>query len=215
MLENWTSPEKYAMAINKYYDAPAKNEKINTPDKTNATLAAAVNLELKDDNADFPALMMGNFVLGGGFLNSRLATRIRQKEGISYGVGSYLRAGELDADGTFGSYAIYNPENSDKLMTAYNEELKKILTDGITAEELKDAKAGFLQSRSRNRSDDNYLVDKLSRYLVLDRPFAWDATQEQTIADLTPDKINTTMKKWLKPEKLVIVQAGDFQKKQN
>ncbi len=212
MLQNWNSTEKYAFATYKFYDAPAKNEKINTPDKTNATLAAGMNLELKDDNADYPALTMGNFILGGGFLNSRLATRIRQKEGISYGVGSFLRAGELDAEGSFGSYAIYNPENSEKLMAAYNEELNKILKDGVTASELKDAKDGFLQSRDRNRSDDNYLVEKLSRFIALDRQFKYDAAQDEVISKLTPEQVNAALKKWINPSKLVIVQAGDFKK---
>lgn len=45
-----------------------------------------MNLNLRDDDPDYPALILGNYILGGGFLNSRLATRIRQKEGISYGV---------------------------------------------------------------------------------------------------------------------------------
>jgi len=212
MLQNWTSPEKYTYAAGKFYDAPAKMEKINTPDKANAMLAAGINLELKDDNPDYPSLIMGNFILGGGFLNSRLATRIRQKEGISYGVGSWLQAGELDADGGFGSYAIYNPENSEKLVTAYKEEINKILKDGLTEEELADAKSGFLQSRSRNRSQDDYLVDRLSRYLVLDRSMKWDDDQEKVIDGLTTAQINSTMKKWINPEKLVIVQAGDFDK---
>jgi predicted Zn-dependent peptidase len=46
---------------------------------------------LRDDDPDYAALVMGNYIIGGGFLNSRLATRIRQKEGISYGVGSWLQ----------------------------------------------------------------------------------------------------------------------------
>ena len=212
ILQGWASPEKYTFAAGHFYEAPVKNEKIQTPDKTNATLAAGLNLDLRDDNPDFPSLIMGNFILGGGFLNSRLATRIRQKEGISYGVGSWLRAGEQDADGSFGSYAIYNPENSDKLVNAYHEELNRLLKDGVTDAELKDAKSGFLQSRSRNRSQDDYLVDKLSRYLTLNRMMKWDDEQEKTISGLTSAQINTAMKKWVNPSKIVMVQAGDFAK---
>jgi zinc protease len=211
-LQNWSSNEKYAYAMTKYYDAPAKNERINTPDKANATLVAGLNLELKDDNADYPSLIMGNFVLGGGFLNSRLSTRIRQKEGLSYGVSSWLQPGELDPSGYFGSYAIYNPENADKLMTAYHEEVDRLLKDGVTAEELKDAKSGFLSSRERSRSSDDYLIDKLTRYLVLDRSFKWDADLDQKITALSQEQINTSMRKWLKPEKIIFVQAGDFKK---
>jgi zinc protease len=211
-LQNWSSNEKFAYAQNKYYDAPAKLEKINTPDKANATLAAGMNLDLKDDNADYPSLIMGNFVLGGGFLNSRLSTRIRQKEGLSYGVSSWLVAGERDSEGNFGSYAIYNPENGEKVMSAYHEEVDRLLKDGITAEELKDAKSGFLQSRERNRSSDEYLLDRLTRWTIIDRTFKWDSEMETKINGLTTEQINASMRKWLKPDKLIFVQAGDFKK---
>lgn len=51
----------------------------------------------------------------GGFLNSRLGVRIRQKEGLSYGVGSFLQLSSWEQNGIFGSYAIYNPQNAAKL----------------------------------------------------------------------------------------------------
>ena len=215
ILANWNSPEKYTFAAGHYYDAAVKSEKINTPDKTNAMFVAGLNLDLKYDNNDFPSLIMGNFILGGGFLNSRLATRIRQKEGISYGVGSFLRAGDLDNDGSFGSFAIYNPENSEKLIAAYKEEIDRFVKDGLTESELKDAKSGYLQSQSRNRSDDKNLINKLSRYLVLDRSFKWEESQEKAIENLTVAQINSTIKKWIHPEKIIMVQAGDFEKKKN
>ena len=215
ILANWSSPEKYTYAESHYYDAPVKTEKINTPDKTNAVFLAGLNIQLKDDNTDYPALIMGNFILGGGFLNSRLATRIRQKEGLSYGVGSSLRAGDLDNNGSFGSFAIYNPENAEKLLTVYKEEIDRFIKDGLTENELKDAKSGYLLGRNRSRSDDNFLIDKLSRYLLFNRTFKYDEVQEKTIKALSVNQINTTIKKWIKPEKIVMVQAGDFDKKKN
>lgn len=210
ILANWTSAQKYERAADNYAKAVQKSEKIITPDKKNATMAARMNLTLKDDNADYPALVMGNYMLGGGFLNSRLATRIRQKEGISYGVGSWLRASSLDQSGEFGSYAIYNPENSTKLINAYNEELNKMITEGFTEAELKDAISGFIQSRGKNRSDDGYLVNRLNDYLNLDRTLLWDDSLDKTVSTLTPSTVNAAMKKWITPGDITIVQAGDF-----
>ncbi len=213
MLANWSSAEKYDRAKGIYFEAPMKEEKIETPDKTNATMAAALALKMRDDNTDYPALVMGNFMLGGGFLNSRLATRIRQKEGLSYGVGSYLQIGSQDEEGGFGSYAIYNPENSAKLITAYKEELDRMLKDGFTADELKDAKSGYLQSRSKNRSSDDYLANRLNDYLNLDRSIIWDTNLEKAVQVLTVEQVNTAVKKWIVPSKITIIQAGDFSKK--
>lgn len=210
ILANWTSAQKYERAADNYAKAVQKSEKIITPDKKNATMAARMNLTLKDDNADYPALVMGNYMLGGGFLNSRLATRIRQKEGISYGVGSWLRASSLDQSGEFGSYAIYNPENSTKLINAYNEELNKMISEGFTEAELKDAISGFIQSRGKNRSDDGYLVNRLNDYLNLNRTLLWDDSLDKTVSTLTPSTVNAAMKKWITPGDITIVQAGDF-----
>ena len=52
---------------------------------------------MKDDDPDYPALVMGNYVFGGGSLSSRLGDRVRQKEGLSYGVGSFFSADSLDS----------------------------------------------------------------------------------------------------------------------
>lgn len=215
MLANWTAPIKYARAKYPFFDVAPKSEKINTPDKANAMLLCGSNLELRDDDADYMAIVMGNYMLGGGFLNSRLAVRIRQKEGISYGVGSFLQADPIDKVGAFGSYAIYNPDNSDKLIAAYKEELDKMLKDGFTADELKDARSGYLQGQNVNRAQDRGLASKLSGNLFLNRTFKWDESNEKKVSSLTVEQVNAAMKKWITPSKITYVQAGDFERKKS
>ena len=212
ILAEWTSKMPYERAVSPFFDVPSVIRKINTPDKANAVMIAGVNLELRDDHPDYPALVMANYMLGGGFLNSRLAVRIRQKEGISYGVSSFLTADPLDKDGNFGTFAIYNPENSARLIAAYREELAKILTEGFAEAELKDAKNGWLQSRNVSRSQDRELVGRLSSYLFLDRTLEWDADFERRVSALTVTDVNAAVKRWIKPEVLSIVEAGDFEK---
>ena len=63
---------------------------IETPDKANSVYYASQQYALRDDDADYPALLMGNYVFGGGALSSRLGDRVRQRDGLSYGVGSGL-----------------------------------------------------------------------------------------------------------------------------
>ena len=53
---------------------------------------AGLVFRLKETDADYAALRLGNFLFGGGTLSSRLGNRIRQKEGLSYGVTSALSA---------------------------------------------------------------------------------------------------------------------------
>jgi zinc protease len=213
MLGNWTSAQKYERAKNPFFDVASKVEKINTPDKANANLMCGYNIELRDDDADYMSLIMGNYMLGGGFLNSRLATRIRQKEGISYGVGSWIAGSPLDKVGSFGSYAIYNPDNSEKLITAYKEEIEKMLKNGFTADEFKDARSGYLQGQNVNRAQDRTLASKLAQNLFLNRTLKWDEINEKKVSDMTVEQVNAAIKKWINPAKISYVQAGDFERK--
>lgn len=210
ILAGWTAPQPFERAPDKFFDVAAATRRIQTPDKANATLMAGVNLPLRDDDPDYPALVLANYMLGGGFLNSRLATRIRQKEGISYGVSSGLRADPLDKVGSFLTFAIYNPQNSARLLAAWREEIDRMLQQGFTEAELKDARAGWLQGRGVSRSQDRELVGKLASYLYLGRTLAWDAQLEQRVAALTVADVNAAVKRWIKPSQITVVEAGDF-----
>jgi zinc protease len=136
--------------------------------------------------------------------------RIRQQEGISYGVGSFLNAGALDESGAFGVFAIYNPENSTRLLSALREELAKVLNAGFSADELRDAQTGWLQGRNLSRSQDRELVGRLASYLYLDRTLEWDEDFEKRVAALSPEAIQAAFARWIKPQALSIIEAGDF-----
>jgi zinc protease len=213
MLGNWISPVGYTRAPVQFFRPVPQSKKINTPDKANAMMRAGFNLELNENDTDYPALLIGNYMLGGGFLNSRLAVRIRQKEGISYGVGSFIQADPFEKAGSFGSFAIYNPDNSQRLIDAYKDELDKVLKEGFKDDELKDAVKGWLQSRNVSRSQDRELVNRLNSYLFLGRTMKWDADLEDKVRSLTTAQVNETVRRWIKPENLTIIEAGDFERK--
>ena len=207
---NWTSPQSYTYITDPYQDVTPANKEIKTPDKKNAMYVAGLSLKIRDDNKDYPALIMGDFIFGGGFLNSRLASRIRQKEGLSYGVGSFIYASPKDESGAFTSYAIYNPDNKAKLETVWNEEIAKMLKDGFTEDELKQAKSGIIQYRQNGRASDAQLAGKLSSNLFLNRTMAWDKAVDEQLQKLTVADINNAMKKYVNPSKITYVKAGDF-----
>jgi len=135
----------FTRLVDTYQDRPVLRQSVETPDKESAVFAAGLRIPMRDDSADYPAMVLGNFMTGGGFLNSRLAVRIRQKEGLSYGVRSSFNASAFDSDAQFGSFAIYAPQNSERLVAAYQEEIAKIVEKGFTDEEIAEAKKGWLQ----------------------------------------------------------------------
>ncbi|MBN2242826.1 MAG: insulinase family protein [Acidobacteria bacterium] len=210
LFGSWESPGPYARIPDRFFDVPPVHLSIETPDKKNAMFLAGLNLKLRDDDPDFPALVLADYMLGGGFLNSRLAVRIRQKDGLSYGVGSQLSVDPLDEAGAWLMYAIAAPENTGQIETAFREEMARAFKDGFTVEEIEAAKAGYLQARQVNRAQDGSLCGKLASYLFLERTLEWDKAFEEKIRNLRPDQILSAMQRHLDMGKISIVEAGDF-----
>jgi zinc protease len=181
-----------------------------TPDKANAFYIAGVSLPAKDDAADAQALALANRVLGGGGLKSRLVDRLRQKEGISYGAGSFLQLNPYDANSTLGMFAIYAPQNLAKLKAGVSEEIARLVKDGVTEQELADAKSGILQGNMINRTQDGSLAGALSSQLYQGRTMKFVADNEAKIKAATVTDVNAAIAKYIDPAKLVHVYAGDF-----
>jgi zinc protease len=210
LFGNWPSPHGYTRVPSQYFDVPPVNRSIETPDKKNSMFLASLNLALQDDDPDFPALVLSNYMLGGGFLNSRLAVRIRQKEGLSYGVGSQFSASSLEKNANWLMYAYAAPQNVEKLEAVFMEEMNRAIRDGFSQEEIDTARSGYLQSRQNARADDGSLCGRLETYLFLDRTLAWDAELEKKIQSLTSEEVLAAMHRHLDLSKISIVKAGDF-----
>ena len=130
--------------------------------------------------------LMGNFVLGGGGLSSRIADRLRQKGGLSYTAMSMLQASPLERRANFMVLAIYNPDNVAKVVTGVDEELARLLRDGVKPDELEKAKTGYLQQQQVMRTTDAMLAASLAENLFVGRTMQFQADLEQKIQTLTP-----------------------------
>ena len=212
---DWESPVEFTRIGQVYQPVKPEEVKIETPDKANAWFVAVQTLPISQSHPDYPALVLGNYMLGGGFLNSRLATRIRQNDGLSYGVGSQLSASAIDDRGTFFSYAIYNPENREALEKAFREEIDKVRESGFTAEEIQAAKSGWKQNEAVSRAQDDSMASTLSNNAYLDRTMEWDKEMEERMMALTPEDINEAIEKYIDVDKMVLLRAGDFAKSES
>jgi len=169
-----------------------------------------MNLNLRDDDPDYPALLMANYMLGGGTLKSRLVDRIRQKEGLSYGVGSQFEVSVLDKSGSLRAYAIFAPQNLGRLETAFKEELERARKDGFTDDELRAAKSGWLQRRQVSRDRDGQVTKTLADYLFFNRTFNWDAALDNKVEAVTAVQAAAALRKYIDPAKLIVVTVGSF-----
>jgi zinc protease len=209
LLGDWKNPAPYARIAKHYFERPALEREFATPDKANAVLRAGLNLRLRDDHADFPALVLGNYLLGGTS-SARLPARIREKEGLSYSTYSWFSASPFDLVAEFQVSAIFAPQNKARVEQAVREELARALREGFSEQELADAKRGLLEARRLARTRDEALNARLAHYLFVERTFAWDIDFERRIAALTPGEVRDALRRHLDLARLAVTKAGDF-----
>ena len=210
---DWSAEAPYARVNRPYERLEAVRRDIETPDKSNAIMLAVQSIEMRDDHEDFPALSLADYILGGGFLNSRLATRIRQKDGLSYGVGSNFSAHPIDEAASFQAFAIFAPENADKVVTAFREEIARALESGFTAEEIEAAKSGVLEGFQNSRASDGTIAAQLNANLFFGRTMDFAAAQEAAIAALTPEAVHEALRRHVSLEAISVFRGGDFANK--
>jgi zinc protease len=213
LLADWKPKVPYDRVLREFKDIPAVDRSVSTPDKENAVFLARQNIALRDDDPDYPALYVANYILGGGAgFDSRLTNRIRQKDGLSYGVGSDLSVGSLDRAGSWSAYAIAAPANIAKVENAFREEVARALKDGFTEAELASAKSGTLQMRVQTRAQDGALAGGWANFMFLGRTFAWSKQFEDKVMALKVADVNAALRKYIDPAKVTVIKAGDFAK---
>jgi zinc protease len=209
---NWKSPRPWHRIVRKYTATTGAEQVLDFPDKANSMIIAAHAVDMKDDDADAPAMTAADYTLGGGGFVSRLVTRLRQKDGLSYGAFSAIQLDALDPAGALFAVGQLNPENAKKGMAAMLEEITRLATTGVTAEELTAAKSGLQQNFDRNLSNDGFALTLLHDGLYLERKLDFWAKRNAAVAALTVEQVNAAIKRRLRPEALVRITAGDKKK---
>ena len=210
-LGNWKSPKPYAQLKNPYRTVEPLNQAFETPDKANAFFMAGLHINLRDEDADYPALVLANYIIGQGF-NSRLFARIRGTEGLSYGVGSSFSLQPEENNGAFVATAISAPENTPKVEAAFRDEMSKILRDGFTDAEISAAKASWLQAQEVSRAQDRELVGRVAEKVHFGRTMQWDANLARKVQALTKEQIREALQRHIDLAGMTFVKAGDFKK---
>ena len=212
-LDGWQSPKPYAEVLTPY-PSPADRpttEVFETPDKQNAVFLAGMPIKMTDSDPDYPALVLGNYILGQG-ASSRLLGRIRIREGLSYGVGSQFGAPAKSDGARFIVNAISAPQNAERVEASFRDEVTNVLRDGYTEQEVATAKEAWAQARKVTRSQDGALTGMLLNGTHNGRTMAWDADLEARVQALTREQIRTAMRKYIDLAKMTFMRGGDFKK---
>ena len=211
LFGDWKSPKPFTRVLAPYQKVDAADKKFETPDKQNAFIGAGLTIKMNDMDPDYPAMLIANFIFGGSG-GSHLFKRVRDKEGLSYGVMSGFKAPQIDDGATFMIQAISAPQNTPKVEASVKDELAHVQKDGFTAEEVAAAKKSWQEEQTVGRSNDSSVISLIAYDERYDRTFTWRAGLDAKVAALTPEQVNAAFRSHIDPSALVVVKAGDFAK---
>ncbi|WP_425257562.1 M16 family metallopeptidase [Rubrivivax sp. RP6-9] len=210
---SWRQPAAgalpYVRAPQPLVAVPPQRFVLRTPDKQNANLRAELALALNDSHADYPALLMANYLFGLSE-SSRLWTRIREKDGLSYDVRSVVDWNRVEPASRWIVTAIFAPQNRARVETALNEELARALREGFGAAELDAARAGLLNLLRLSRAQDDAVAGQLVQHLDLGRTFAFAQKLDDALAALTAEQVSAAFRRHIDAARWSIAWGGDF-----
>jgi zinc protease len=163
----------------------------------------------KRSDPDYFPLLVGNYILGGGGLVSRLSQEVREKRGLTYGVGSNFSPG-LHA-GAFTVSLSTRPDQAAQALQVVRDTLQRFITDGPTAAEMKAAKeylvGGFPLLIDSNRK----LLDNVANIAWFNLPLNYLDTWTATVEKVTAADVKAAFARKLHPERMVTVIVGAAQ----
>jgi len=183
-------------AINKHISFPSTQTHIRVGQK---------GMYRKDP--DYFPLYVGNYILGGGGLVSRLTEEIREKQGLAYSVYSYFSPLRVHGPFTMGMQTQYTQRH--KALTLLRKQLQDFINDGPSEKELVAAKK-HLTGGFPLRIDSN---SKIAGYLTVigfyDLPLDYLDQFNERIESVTRAQIKDAFQRRIQPDKMVVVTVGD------
>lgn len=159
----------------------------------------------RQDPDFFPAFVM-NMILGGGGFESRLMTRLREQEGLTYGVYSYLMQKD-QAELFIGSVSSANDKVA-RAVELVRQEWERAVSDGFSAEEVQDAKTYLTGSYPLRFDGNGPIANILAGMQIDDFPVDYIASRNDKVKAVTVQDVNRVAKRLLQPDALRFVVVG-------
>ncbi len=185
-------------------DPKAGMTHIDFPSKQTHLMLAELGIDRQDP--DWPALSLGNQILGGGAFGTRLMSEVREKRGLTYGV--YSVFSPMQVRGPFMINLQTRAELSEGTLKLVQDILGDYLKNGPTQQELDDAKRELAGSFPLSNASNASIVGQLGAIGFYNLPLTWLEDFMQQSQALTVDQVKTAMNKHLAADKLVIVTVG-------
>ncbi len=214
------SPEELGTLLDRLFEGlPASGAPL--PDRVDWTLSKGVttvdfptpqsvvifgNGGLKRDDPDFFAAFILNEVLGGGRFSARLMNEVREKRGLTYGIGTGLAPMD-HAEMWIGQFSSDNGKVAEAIQVV-QDEWQKVATEGITPTELTDTKTYMTGSYPLRFDSNEAIASILVGMQMEDLPIDYAVTRNAKLEAVTLDDVKRVAARLLKPDALHFVVVG-------
>ena len=160
---------------------------------------------LRDDPEFFPAYIMSQ-ILGGGGFGSRLTEEIREKRGLTYGVGAGLMP--FDRAGLFmGSLGTRN-EKAGEALELVKKELRRMAEEGPAPRELDEAKTYLTGSYALRFDSNAKIAGQLLGIQQQDLGIDYVNRRNGLIEAVSLEQVKAQAKRLLHPDRLIVTVVG-------
>lgn len=207
-LGRWEKKKIPAIQISKASNPTSRKVEIIDKDLTQANILLG-HLGIDRANPDFYALMVMNYILGGGGFSSRLLTVIRENQGLAYSVES-----GYDARYYPGRFMVSLQTKNATANTAIQEVLKQIQqirTSPVTDQELDEAKSYLVGSFPLRMDTNAKMARLLSHVEYFNLGLDYFDHYPRYIQNITQADVLRVAKKYLDPERLILVAVAKQQ----
>ncbi|HYF49571.1 MAG TPA: insulinase family protein [Planctomycetota bacterium] len=177
------------------------------PKITQSTVVLGHVIDLRRDSKEYPAIQLFSEVLSGS-MSARLFTEIRTKKGLAYSVGGHA-AVQYNRPGLFSFSVQTRNEQALEALDALKEELVKAREQGVTESELADARERIINSFVFNFDSPSKIIGRQMTYELYGYPMDFAERMLEAIKATTLEEVNKAAKKFLDPEKMVVLAVGN------
>ena len=158
------------------------------------------------NDPDYFSLTIGNYILGGNPLNSRLYQEVRRNRGLVYSVRSSVSTFQQPAP--FLIRLQTKSERTQEALTVTQETLARFVTEGPTEHEVAEAKDGLTRALPLDISSNDKITDFVSDLAFYRLPIDFIDTYDHHIKSVTVSDIKTAFSKRIDPKKMVLITVG-------
>lgn len=181
-------------------------EKINIPFPSSQTTIRLGQIGIDHQNPNYFPLMVGNYILGGGGLTSRLSIEVREKRGLTYGVSSQLVP--MPGEGPFFISLATENNQAPTALKITKETLDLFISKGPDKEELVAAKKYLTGSFPMSLASNRNIANLLLRMTFYQLPDNYLNTYVERINAVTDEEIKQAFQQQVNPDKLLLVMVG-------